>query len=167
MSESIEVVRVPEGETGLASRLSEDQVQEIASLYVDMARDAPLTGEQERTLAKAAHVTLFTMRRALKSRRVMNAIKMETQAMATLALPRLVRSAEQDALLGDPRVRAGARDFVAKQAAGDPALVQINQNTVWDPSMDEQLWERGKEFFKNVAEDVADKVADKMLGDGK
>lgn len=111
-------------------------------------------------------ITRMTLERALRSPRVLKAIKLQTQALATLALPGLTKAAEKDALHGEARIRAGARDFLAKQALGDPTLVTVQNVQTWDPSRDEELWERGAEFFKGAAEQIAEKVKDKMLGDG-
>lgn len=148
--ESIKIVRLREGESGVLRPLTEAKALELAALVAG--------GEtNEDKLSKKADMDYFEVKRAMRSKEVQALIREEVRARALMEMPSVLEARIKDAKFGDPRVRSMASEFVLKAALGEDK-VQVNQIQSWDPSQDEQLFERARTMFSQCAAEVVERV---------
>lgn len=165
----LKIEHVPEGETGRVQALSEKRAQEFAELVASGILD-------EKQLSKEmGGIGLLAVRKALRAISIRTIIRDEiearqllTQAKATVEMETVLDRMIEDVSHKNARVRAAASKFV-KEVADGPDKPFVNQNNhviAWDPMQDEDLWQRGAEFFRDNAKLIAVETVKEVLDSG-
>jgi hypothetical protein len=159
----LKIEHVPEGESGRVQKLSEDRAKEFAELVASGNLD-------EKQLSKQmGGIGVLAVRKALRSTTIRAIIREEiearqllTQAKAAAEMDCVLDQMVKDVQHKSGRIRVNAAKFVRDTARGpDKPLVNQNNNiAAWDPMQDEELWQRGREFFENNSMRIAVQAAD-------
>jgi hypothetical protein len=165
----LKIERVPEGESGRVQKLTEDRAQEFAELVASGILD-------EKQLSKEmGGIGVLAVRKALRATTIRAIIREEIEARQLLTQARA--AAEMDTVLDrmiedvghkSGRVRATAAKFVRDTAEGPdkPFVNQNNHVVAWDPMQDEELWQRGREFFRDNAKMIAVETVKEVIANG-
>lgn len=155
-----QVIRAEMGESSFET-ISEDRALKCAELIAGGITD-------EKTLMELCRLSHFKLHRLLRSGNFQKILRQERQARAELAMCDIVDLAIDDSKSKDPKIRQEARKFVKAVADGPtPGVVNQNNNIneAWDPSKDEQLFNRAREMFTDTSKKVVADIVNTMIED--
>lgn len=165
----LKIEHVPEGESGRVSKLDDSRAREFAELVASGILD-------EKQLSKdMGGIGVLAVRKALRATSIRSIIREEiearqllTQARATAEMETVLDRMLEDVNHKNARVRATASRFVKEVSEGPdkPFVNQNNHVVAWDPMQDEDLWQRGAEFFRDNAKMIAVETVREVLDSG-
>lgn len=155
-----EIIKAEMGE-GIEDRISEERAIKCAQLIAGGVTD-------EKSLMELCTLSRYKLGRLLRTDSFQKVLKQERQKRAELAMCEIVDVAIDDAKSDDYKIRTEARKFVKSVADGpQPGIVNQNNNIneSWDPTKDEQLFERARDMFTDTSRKVVADIVTQMVDD--